>query len=54
MASNGQQAVEMYFSDRYDLIFMDLRMPVMDGFKATRLIVSTMQHPDRCTDRICI
>jgi signal transduction histidine kinase/CheY-like chemotaxis protein len=38
IASNGQQAVEMYFSDRYDLIFMDLRMPVMDGFKATSLI----------------
>lgn len=38
LASNGKQAVEMYFSKRYDLIFMDLRMPVMDGFEATKLI----------------
>jgi signal transduction histidine kinase/CheY-like chemotaxis protein len=38
LASDGKQAVEMYFSDRYDLIFMDLRMPVMDGFEATKLI----------------
>lgn len=38
LASDGKQAVEKYFSDQFDLIFMDLRMPVMDGFEATRLI----------------
>ncbi|MCE6989046.1 response regulator [Dyadobacter sp. CY323] len=38
LASDGKQAVEMYFSTRYDLIFMDLRMPVMDGFEATKRI----------------
>ena len=39
-ALNGEEAVKM-FSDsngKYDLIFMDLQMPEMDGFKATRMI----------------
>lgn len=38
LASDGKQAVDKYFSEGYDLIFMDLRMPVMDGFEATKLI----------------
>ncbi|KAA0990438.1 ATP-binding protein [Dyadobacter aurulentus] len=38
IASNGEEAVEMYLATTYNLIFMDLRMPVMGGFEATRLI----------------
>jgi CheY-like chemotaxis protein/HPt (histidine-containing phosphotransfer) domain-containing protein len=38
VASNGVQAVEMAQRERYDLIFMDVQMPLMDGFEATRLI----------------
>ena len=35
-AENGQVAVDMFSQnqDKYDLIFMDIQMPVMDGFKA--------------------
>jgi two-component system, cell cycle response regulator DivK len=33
-AKNGQEGVEMALKWRPDLVLMDLRMPVMDGFKA--------------------
>jgi two-component system NarL family response regulator len=37
-ATNGQQAVALYQRLRPDVILMDLRMPVMDGFDAARAI----------------
>jgi CheY-like chemotaxis protein len=37
-ASNGQEAVEEFKSWKPDLIFMDMGMPVMDGFEAIRRI----------------
>jgi PAS domain S-box-containing protein len=40
-AVNGQQAVEMWQAWRPHLIWMDIRMPVMDGCTATRLIKAT-------------
>lgn len=35
-ANNGKEAVEKAISETYDLIFMDIQMPVMDGIEATQ------------------
>lgn len=37
-ASNGQEALEVVAKEPPDLIFMDLKMPVMDGWEATQRI----------------
>lgn len=37
-ADNGLQAVELFQTWKPDLIFMDMRMPVMNGLKATQII----------------
>ena len=37
-AENGNQAIEKFTANRYDLVFMDMQMPEMDGLTATRIV----------------
>lgn len=37
-AHNGAEAIEVIKTNNFDLILMDLKMPIMDGFEATRKI----------------
>ncbi len=44
-ATNGQEAIEILKNQNIDAILMDVMMPVMDGFEATRLI--------KADDKLC-
>ena len=44
---DGQAAIEARFQHRYDLLFMDIEMPVLDGLAATRSIRAREPSGDR-------
>jgi len=46
-AEDGRQAVEHCMKQDFDLIFMDCQMPVVDGFEATRKILSNAAEGNR-------
>ncbi len=45
IANNGEEAIEAVKQKRPDVITMDIHMPKMDGFEATRAIMETVPTP---------
>ena len=40
IVENGKEAVDLVKTMNFDLILMDLQMPIMDGYEATEIIRS--------------
>ena len=45
LASNGKEAIKQLESQRFDLVLMDIEMPVMNGLETTKYIRSEMKEP---------
>ena len=45
VANNGQEAMNMSASGAFDLILMDLHMPIVDGMEATKILVKNADSP---------
>lgn len=53
-ANNGMEALELLKSNRYDLLFMDARMPGIDGLKTTQFIRTEMHIMESEMPVVCI
>lgn len=54
LAVDGLEAMRLYNKNTYDLIFMDIQMPVMNGYETTRLIREQEKLTDVYTPIIAI
>ena len=54
VANNGQEAVDKFRERKYNLILMDLMMPLMDGLEATREIRNIESVNGGHTPIVCI
>jgi len=44
LAKNGQEAIEKIKNEKYDLVLMDMEMPVMNGYQATSIIRQVLHN----------
>ena len=54
VVGNGEEAYQATQANRYDLIFMDCMMPVLDGYAAADLIRNDQNNPNRDTPIIAL
>jgi PAS domain S-box-containing protein len=54
IVSNGQEALDIYKKEKFDLIFMDINMPIMDGISATKYIREFEKELDYITPIIAL
>jgi signal transduction histidine kinase/ActR/RegA family two-component response regulator len=54
IAANGQEAVAAFARQPFDLVLMDIQMPVMDGFEATQAIRDLQKESGRHTPIIAL
>lgn len=45
LASNGREAVSKLESEKFDMVLMDIEMPVMNGLETTKYIRQEMMYP---------
>ena len=45
VVANGQEVLDLLAQKQFDIIFMDLSMPVMDGIEATEKILAQFDQP---------